>query len=218
MSVSNPLSKQIYNGDGSTTVWTYTFDIAAGLAGSDVVVIIVDSDGNLTFLPATGGNYSNDTVNKQITYPVTGGISPLDPSVNALPSGWQIIICRLEHITQAVSLVTQGPFSAQTIMSMFDYLTLICQQLQEQLDRCLKYPINVVPSSDQLDPTLLTVSITPLISNATFPQLAAQAAAAPTTQFLCFATDLGPNGTFGFYTGIATAGPNSDGFIWVGGA
>ncbi len=210
-------SKVIYQGDGNTTAFGFSIPLPAGSTGSELQVWIADnaSPPNLTLLT---GNYSVNVTTGIVNYPTVAGIAPLAAAVAALPVGWQIVIARVVPMSQPLSILSQGVFDGPSFAAELDRLTMICQQLAEVVARGLQYPINVVPSAQQLDPSQLTVSISPLIFNGTQSQCVAKAAAAPTTQFLCFGTDLGAAGTFGFYTGNATAGPNGDGFIWVGGA
>src|ERR1700722_12819869 len=127
MTVTNPLSKQIFQGDGQTSSWSFSFQLPVGSTGSDVYVAIVDNNGNITFLPQVGGNYTLNLNNNSIVYPNIGGISPLPANAQALPQGWQIVIFRTEQIVQLLNFLTQGTYSAASIMAAFDFLTLICQ-------------------------------------------------------------------------------------------
>lgn len=214
MTLAAAPSKVILSGDGSTTAFSYTFAINS-TDGSDIVVSIADnaSPPNITVLSS---NYSVDINNKHITYPTVGGVAPLAAGVNALPAGWQIILQRIEPVSQNVQLSDQNTINFASVEAELDKITMILQQLSEQIGRCLQYPVNVVPSAAQLNPSNLTVSITPLIATGTLAQLKAKAQLAPTVQFLCLATDLGTVGQFGFYIGNTTVGDM--GFFFMGGA
>lgn len=144
MTVAAQNTKIIYPGDDQTTVFAIPFDLPAGSTGSDVKVAVVDNDGNITTLTS---NYTVDTSAMEVTYPVTGGTAPLAPGVNALPANWQIVIYRIEALVQDLNLVTGGAFSASAIMAALDWLTMITQQFQEQLNRCIMVPINVPEGS-----------------------------------------------------------------------
>lgn len=212
MSLTATSNKNQYNGDGVTTVFPFTFPLPAGSTGSEIDVRVYDNNGAETVLSS---NFSIDLNNKNVTYPNVGGQAPLAAGINALPAGWSIVIRRIEPLTQALVLTSQGVFDAKSIEGNFDKIVMMLQQLQEQLNRCLQYPANVVPTSQQLNPSALTVSITPLINNGTLAQLKAKAIAAPTVQFLCFGTDMGAVGQFGVYVGNTAIG--DQGFIFLGG-
>jgi hypothetical protein len=184
MSVAAGSSKKIYAGDGSTTVFPITFPLPVGSTGSDIKAVVVDNLGNLTEL---GSNYSVDLNAMTVTYPVVGGISPLAPAVNALPAGWQIVLARVEPLAQLLSLVAQGSFSAAAIEKAFDLLTMIAQQLQEQMNRAVLLPINTPDSNES--PVVAPTAGVLIRYEDTFAHLQAIAAAAPTVQFWGYATD-----------------------------
>lgn len=130
MTIASNLNKHTYSGNGATKIWPYTFPIVT-TDGSDIKVYLTTV--------ATGAvaevtsNFTVDTANKQITYPVTG-----DP----LTSAYKITLLRVEDITQETDLVNQGPFLAEVIETVFDKLTAIDQQQQEQLNRAIKIPVS----------------------------------------------------------------------------
>lgn len=212
MALTATSNRNQHNGDGATTVFPFTFTLPAGSTGSDVEVRVYDASNVETVLSS---NYSVDTVNSTVTYPTVGGQAPLAAGQNALPAGWSIVIRRIEPLTQVLALSSQGVFDADSIETAFDKLTMILQQIQEQLNRSLQYPANITPTAAQLNPTALTVSINPLIISGTLAQLKARAQAAPTVQFFCFATDMGSVGQLGFYIGSMSIG--DEGFFFLGG-
>lgn len=211
MSISSQSNRVQYAGDGGTTSFGYSFPIGTS-DGSDIQVWICDDDGVLTLLAS---NYSVNTVTARVNYPTVGGVSPLDPGVNVLPATWNIILLRIEPLTQNLALGNQGAFDAASINSELDKLTMICQQMQEQLNRAPKYPINTVPTITQLDPTTLTFTVAPIIVSGSYANLKATAAASPTAPFFGLATDIGNFGQFVVYTGNTLIG--DQGFILLGG-
>lgn len=207
MTVANPSNENIINGDGVTTVFGYTFQLPAGSTGSDIYVYIIDNLGNITLLAS---NFTVNVTLSQITYPVTGGITPLAVGVNALPVGWSMAIYRIESLTQALNLATQGPFPAAGIMAALDLLTLIAQQLQEQINRCVKYPIGQIPTTTDVNDFIAAVNAiiaTPTIQG-TYAYCKAIAALAPTTPRNAIVTDQNDQGTaqMFFYSGNVAAG------------
>lgn len=216
MSLANQNSFNVFDGDAATTVFNWTFALPVGSTGTEIVVYIIDDEGVITQLAS---NYSQDLNTNQLTYPVQSGVAPLDPGVTALPVGWQIAIYRTEPITQGLSLTTQGPFPAASIMGALDYLTMICQQLQEQLNRCVKYPIGQVPTTTDVNDFIAAVNaiiMTPPIQG-TYAYVKAIAALDPTTPRFAIASDLGVAGEFSllWYSGLTTVGDT--GWFAVGG-
>lgn len=207
MTVTNPVNANVFDGDDSTTVFTYTFQVPAASTGTDIYVYVIDDEGNITLLTS---NYTLDLNAATVTYPVTPGITPLDPGVTALPAGWQIAIYRIESLTQALNMTTQGPFPAAGVMAALDMLTFITQQLQEQINRCVKYPIGELPTTTDVNDFIAAVNAiiaTPPITG-TYAYCKSIAALAPTTPRNAIVTDQNDQGTaqLFFYSGNVNAG------------
>ncbi len=207
MTVTTQTNYNILDGDGASTVFGFTFQVPTGSTGTDIYVYIIDDDGDVT--PITS-NYTLNLAAKTVTYPVVGGISPLGVGVNFLPAGWQIGIFRIESLTQALNLVTQGPFPSAGLMAALDMLTLITQQLQEQINRCVKYPIGQAPTSTDVNAFIAAVSaiIQPPMISGTYAYVKSVAATAPTTSRFATVTDQNDQGTqqLFFYSGNVLAG------------
>lgn len=207
MTVSNPSNDNIFDGDGSTVLFSFTFQLPSDSTGTDIYVYVIDSAGNITLITS---NLTLDLVNKTVTYPVTGGISPLANGINALPAGWQLGVFRIEQLTQALNMTTQGPFPAAGIMAAFDKLTLITQQLQEQINRCVKYPIGELPTTTDVNAFIAAVNaiIQPPMTVGTYAYVKSVAALAPTTARMFGVTDQNSNSTtqLYFYSGNVAAG------------
>lgn len=125
--VSSTNSKDIFQGDGSTVAWQYDFPI---ILTSDIEIFTIDSSGNVT--PVTT-NYSINTSTATVTYPVSG---------TPLPIGSQIVLQRVEPLTQATSLKNQYRLPLDVIETSLDKLTLITQQLQTSLNQTIQQAIN----------------------------------------------------------------------------
>ena len=146
MSLSSLVTKVTYDGDGSTVDFPVTFPILT-TSGTDIQVRVVDDvtpQPNITLLTS---NYTYDNSTGMIHYPVTGGVSPLAPGVNAVPSGWKLIINRVEPLTQELVLTNQGVLDMPSIERAFDKLTYICQQLDEAMSRALVYDLGAIYQS-----------------------------------------------------------------------
>lgn len=202
MTVPAESNKVIYAGDGSTTAFPFTFTLPSDSTGTDVLGYVVDNLGNVTLLAS---NYTVDVTNKKFNYPTVGGVSPLPVGDNALPSGWELVIIRIETIEQILSLISQGIFDAASIMLAFDKIVMILQQLQEQLDRCVKVALNT-PNTVEGPVIPATQAMLPLYKG-TYAQIKSQAAAAPTQQAWGWASDLNAgSGQLAFYTANASIG------------
>jgi len=212
MSLSDSTTKVIYAGDGVTTEFDITFALPTGSTGTDVYVYVVDDEGNVTLLTS---NYSVDINALTVTYPTVGGVSPLETGVNALPVGWEIVLLRSEPLSQTVQLTEQGVFSAEAIESAFDKLTMICQQLQEQLSRCFMAPVNLPydPLSPVVPPTVTGLTQ----STGTLAELIIISNASPTIPRFGIASDIG-GGQLVYYPGYAsTNGLQGSGWYAIGG-
>lgn len=155
MTVAAQNSSNGFQGDGSTTVFTFTFALPSDSSGTDILLFVIDPEGVIT--PLTS-NFTLDLIAQTITYPVTPGEAPLDTGVAALPAGWQLWAMRVESLVQALALTTQGPFPSAGLMLGLDKIVMMLQQLQEQIDRCVKYPIGQVPTTTDVTAFIAAVS------------------------------------------------------------
>lgn len=134
MALEITINKTIQTGDGSNK----DFDFAFEIPDEDSLSLTKrNSDGSETTISSnytvTGiGNSAGGSVN----YPTTG---------SALTSSEKIIIKRVVSLTQRLDLRNQGDYSLEDIEDALDRDAMICQQLQEQIDRCLK--LNLTSSS-----------------------------------------------------------------------
>jgi hypothetical protein len=134
MTISSDLNKHVYDGNGITINWPYTFQI---ILESDIKVYLTSPEEVTTLLTA---NYEIDTDNSRVVYPTPASL--LDP----LPTGWHITLLREEPYTQETDLKSQGPWSAEVLELAYDKLTMLCQQLKEITNRCIKYAIDQNPT------------------------------------------------------------------------
>lgn len=123
-----------YVGDNVATVYPRKFPV---LDKTHVKVVLTQNDVDTELLvdseyTVQGVGETEDDTNWNVTYPVSG--SPLTPSQ-------RLTIVPHLPLTQLVDFSSQGPFRAQTHEEVADYLTIITQQLQEQIDRCVMIPV-----------------------------------------------------------------------------
>ena len=125
MTVSSLTVKNSYNGDNTTTAFSYTFPIhtAAELQviersalGTETVKTL-NSDYTITDNGAAGGSVNFST---------------------APANGVTIVLLRNTSLTQEVDYVSNDPFPAETHEGALDKLTLQVQEVQEEVDRSLK--------------------------------------------------------------------------------
>lgn len=146
MTVSSSTNKVSFNGDGSTTVFAYSFKT---FDEGDLTVILRSSDG-LETTQTISTDYSVSGVGN-----AGGGNVTM---VTAPATGQTLTILREQPLTQGLDLVPNDPFPANSIEDTLDKLTFMMQQQQEELDRSIKG------------------SKTTTISNPTFPEDATQRA------------------------------------------
>lgn len=120
MTLETIITSNTYDGDGVTTHFPYTYTI---LEATDIEVWITDSSGTAAQLI---GGFTMDTLNSQVIYPTSGDPLPGDGST--------IELRRVLSILQQTRYTNGGPFSPTVIERALDRLTMICQQLQFQID------------------------------------------------------------------------------------
>jgi len=126
MTISTTTIKNSYSGDGSQTVFAYTFKI---LADADIQVII----------RAANGTETVKTLTTDYTVSGAGTASGGNVTFGTAPSSTETVVLRRETTqTQTVDLVENDPFTAETVEGAFDRSILIAQELQEEVDRSIK--------------------------------------------------------------------------------
>ncbi|HUS49062.1 MAG TPA: hypothetical protein VMZ91_02800, partial [Candidatus Paceibacterota bacterium] len=129
MTISSTTVKNSYNGDGSTTTFSYTFKI---FANSDLQVIIRN---NTT---------ATETVKTLTThYTVTGvgsasGGSVIFTAGNIPASGETVVLRRAVPQTQAIDYIANDPFPAESHEEGLDRAMMTLQQVQEEVTRSIK--------------------------------------------------------------------------------
>jgi len=129
VTVSSTTNKQSYNGNGSQSVFAYTFKI---FAEADVEVYVgttlktLSTHYTLSGVGAAGG----------------GNVTFTTGNIPAAGTG-NVTILRSLALTQGVDLINYGKFDAEVIESQYDKLTMMVQQLQEQADRTIRFNTTV---------------------------------------------------------------------------
>lgn len=131
MSVSNTTSRQIYNGNDSTTVFAIPFDIISD-DSAEVDVYLIDSSGDET-LQTEGVDYTLTDISGDFYTNVTMTSAPA--------TGEKLLIIRNIALTQPLSISESGDFPAESFETALDRLCAQVQFLNEKIDRALKLGI-----------------------------------------------------------------------------
>ena len=126
MTVSSSTSRVSYNGNGSTTVFAYTFKV---FDQDDLTVIIRSANGTETV----------KTITTHYTVSGVGNAGGGNVTMLTAPaSGESIVILREQDLVQEFDLVPNDPFPAQLMEDALDKLTFMVQQHDEELSRAIK--------------------------------------------------------------------------------
>lgn len=150
MTVAIAQSKVIYTGNGQTIQWDIPFPF---LSKEDLKVYIKEANGTLTLLT---NQYSIDENSAVLTYPVAGN------GVPALDSTQKLIIVRNTPRTQETDLAAQATIDPDALEGNDDKAMLVCQELTEEVGRCLKFPVDSAVNGD--DPATYLVNISSVVS------------------------------------------------------
>ena len=126
MTVSSAVNKVSFNGDGSQTVFAYSFKI-------------FDQDDLTVILRNASGGETTQTISTQYSVSGVGSASGGNVTMVTAPaSGESLTIIREQPLTQGLDLVANDPFPAASFEDQLDKLTFMVQQHQEELDRSIK--------------------------------------------------------------------------------
>lgn len=132
MTIANANRRARFEGNGATTSFTFDFTIPNE---EDLLVVKSDPDGRETTL-TLGVDYSVTGSGGEdggfVLYPLSGP---------PLASGHYLTMVRNLPFTQELDLQNQGPWLPEVVEAALDRLTILTQQLLEQSDRTLRYPV-----------------------------------------------------------------------------
>lgn len=132
MTIQSEYSPDQYSGNGSTTVFAYTFKITDDDNVKVIVSEIADDTNQQTLTKTT--HYTVSGVDSD-----TGGnitlldLTSTDVGQEFLPSTWRITISSIAPAKQLTDLANQGPFHAETIEDAFDYQMRLIQQNKQAI-------------------------------------------------------------------------------------
>ena len=128
MTISTTTIKNSYSGDGSQTVFAYSFKI---LDQADIQVIIRAANGTETI----------KTITTHYTVSGVGAASGGNVTFTTgnVPTNTEtVVIRRTTTKTQTVDLVENDPFTAETVEGAFDRSVMIGQEIDEEVGRSIK--------------------------------------------------------------------------------
>lgn len=127
MSISSLTNRNDYVGNNSTDEYDYTFRI---LSASDLRVTVRDTD-DIEDTLVLNTDYTVDGVGEE-----GGGTVTL--TAGNLATGYALTIRRVRPLKQETDIRNQGPYFPETVEDAFDHTIMVAQQLQDQIDRCVK--------------------------------------------------------------------------------
>lgn len=129
---SNQSSKTIYNCDGATVDFDFSFPITEE---GDLVITLRNIIGSETVLTIT----THYTVAKANNDFINGGTVS---TVETYDSTYDLVIQRVVNKTQEMDLIPRGSLNANNVETAYDKLTMLVIQNSERIDRCLKVPVS----------------------------------------------------------------------------
>ena len=126
MTISTTTIKNSYSGDGSTTVFNYTFKIT-------------DQDHIEVLTRTSAGTESEKTITTDYTVSGVGNANGGSVTFTSAPaSGLTVILRRDTPQTQGMDLIENDPLPANTLETAHDKIMSVAQELQEEVDRSIK--------------------------------------------------------------------------------
>ena len=129
MSLSSTTNKVIYNGNGATNTWPFSFPV---LEAGHLAAIFTGGDGIETVLSAS--LYSVDGIGDpaggSVTCPLLGS-----PIATPIPTGTKLTLLRTVPYTQTTVLSNQGGYYPEVVERRFDQIYMALQQLEERVSR-----------------------------------------------------------------------------------
>ena len=126
MTVSSSTNRVTYAGNGSTTVFPYTYKI-------------FDQDDLTVILRAANGPETVQTITSDYTVSGVGNAGGGNVTMLTAPaSGTTLVILRVQDLVQELDIVPNDPFSSESLEGALDRLTFMVQQHEETLGRTIK--------------------------------------------------------------------------------
>lgn len=137
MTVSTQIVKHVYDGNGVSIYWPYTFQF---LESDTIAVYLVSPAGVVTKLAS---DFTIDTDNSRVIYP------SVESGLDILPVDWKIVIARENPLTQELDLYRNSALDVESLEAAYDKAIMLLQELEEAVNRCVKYSIDKNPSESE---------------------------------------------------------------------
>lgn len=141
MTVSSTTNKIQYTGNGATVAFGFPYLM---FAASDLLVTLYDTTANADVSPAPvlNGSATYDytfagTFDATLGEYTAGGTITF---VTAPPANYRVTIERVVPQTQAVTLIDNSKFPANTVNGALDRLTVLVQRVSQLVGQALRYP------------------------------------------------------------------------------
>ncbi|MGQ5791531.1 hypothetical protein ACUNIY_03730 [Serratia sp. IR-2025] len=138
MTVSSEVSSETYTGNGVTTVFPFHFKIFSATH----LVVLYRNNNDVQQNLVLNTDYTISGVGSKYG----GSITLMVPA----PDGWTLYMERTVPIVQETDIRNQGNFYPEVHEDVFDYLTMVDQQQQLDLDRAVKVPPGSSTNPDDL--------------------------------------------------------------------
>jgi hypothetical protein len=126
MTVSSSINRVSYAGNGSTTVFPYTYKI-------------FDEDDLRVILRAAGGTETLKLLTSDYTVSGVGNAGGGNVTMLVAPAtGETLVILREQDLVQELDIVPNDPFPSESLEGALDRLTFMVQQHEETLGRTIK--------------------------------------------------------------------------------
>lgn len=152
MSISSTVRKAgPFAGSGTVSTFTFPFKV---FEDSDLLVVVLAVATGVESTLVLDSDYSVALNPNQDSNP-GGTITLMD---GPLPTGFNLVISSAVPELQGVELTNQGGFYPEVVTDEFDLLTILIQQLEEQLSRTIEFPIT--------DPSGINTQLPPVAQRA----------------------------------------------------
>ena len=145
MTISSTTNRNNYTGNDTTDTYNYSFRV---FAETDFVITVRNTTTDVETELTLTTDYTVTSVGV-----VAGGTIVLAGTGKAwqgtggnLDTGYEMTIRRVVGLTQSTDIRNQGDFFPEVHEDVFDKLTMIAQQQQDELDRTAKLPETIDPS------------------------------------------------------------------------
>lgn len=134
MGVSNTPNRIGYAGNGATTTFNFPYYF---FATTDLAVYLYDTVAGTATLQTLGSNYTvSGTPNAQGLYPSGANVvMSVAPASTAI-----VVIINVPSPVNNYSLLQNAPVSSTALVQQLDYLTLLTQRMQDQINRAILLP------------------------------------------------------------------------------